>query len=236
MFCGKCGKKIEDGAKFCPGCGATCGGEPAKAESGESSPKPAGGGIQFGSAIGKLKDVSAFLSLDGKATRSEYWTTFLLVVLPLGLVGAICNIVCLVMNPFTASGNVGAVSVGASLLYWLGATLTGLSYIAFFPVMARRMRDVGLTPWIAVAYLGVLILPFYIGTLAGVFFIVAGCLPSKANAAETKTSKFVWPAATMLAIAYVATLALGTIVPSMMNQTNKGVKTLEKAMSHHYRY
>ena len=22
MFCSKCGKEIEDGAKFCPGCGA----------------------------------------------------------------------------------------------------------------------------------------------------------------------------------------------------------------------
>ena len=29
-FCGKCGKEMEDGAKFCPHCGASSTGEPAK--------------------------------------------------------------------------------------------------------------------------------------------------------------------------------------------------------------
>ena len=28
-FCGKCGKEMEDGAKFCPSCGASSTGEPA---------------------------------------------------------------------------------------------------------------------------------------------------------------------------------------------------------------
>ncbi|MDR1804401.1 MAG: zinc-ribbon domain-containing protein [Treponema sp.] len=29
-FCGKCGKEMEDGAQFCPSCGASANGKPAK--------------------------------------------------------------------------------------------------------------------------------------------------------------------------------------------------------------
>jgi len=40
MFCSNCGRKAEDGAKFCAGCGAPIGSQTAGAGSGQTPPKP----------------------------------------------------------------------------------------------------------------------------------------------------------------------------------------------------
>jgi len=40
-FCSKCGKKIDDGAKFCPSCGAPASGEPAAQQSSPAEPQAA---------------------------------------------------------------------------------------------------------------------------------------------------------------------------------------------------
>ncbi len=221
MFCPKCGKQIDDEAEVCPECGNSTGKKPAQAE------VSAGGGMPFGEVIGKIKDVSAFLSLEGKATRAEYWTTYLIAILPLGIIATIFNVICLLLNPLGGDGKSSSIETGSLLTYWIGATLIGIAYIALFPVIVRRLRDIGLNAWVAVAYLGVSILPFHLSALAGIFFIVAGVLPTKVGAPDTKPSKLLWPIAIIMEIAYVATLVFGTLIPAITSNLTKVGRMLD---------
>ena len=80
MFCAKCGTEVASDVRFCPSCGSAVGGSPAAehAPAAEPAPAPAAepAGPQipaapFGEVFRKLRDLPAYLSLDGRARRGE---------------------------------------------------------------------------------------------------------------------------------------------------------------------
>ncbi len=70
MFCSKCGSKVEDGLNFCPNCGAPVSNQNNTVIDTNKSQK-----VTFAEAM-KLYFSNLF-NFSGKATKSEFWWSFL---------------------------------------------------------------------------------------------------------------------------------------------------------------
>ena len=105
------------------------------------------GGLDFGAVIAKLKDLGSFLSLDGKASRGEYWATFLLLSLPLVLLAVILTVVTVCFD------------LHAGVFSVLISTCLVIGNLVIFPVMVRRLRDAKVNVWLSVACLAVAAVP-----------------------------------------------------------------------------
>lgn len=100
-----------------------------------------------------------YFSVDGTATRSEYWGVNIiayLLLLPVAIIGVI----------FTLGGIMGAV-VGALMII---AGVVALTW-AVIATSARRCRDAGINPWFALTIL----IPY----VAIIPWIVFGCLKTE---------------------------------------------------------
>lgn len=100
-----------------------------------------------------------YFSVDGTATRSEYWGVNIiayLLLLPVAIIGVI----------FTLGGIIGAV-VGALMII---AGVVALTWVVI-ATSARRCRDAGINPWFALTIL----IPY----IAIIPWIVFGCLKTE---------------------------------------------------------
>ena len=135
------------------------------------------GGFDFSAVIVKLKDLSSFVSLDGKALTNEYWSTFVMLALPFVLLAVVFTVIAIYFtNPFT-------VLLGACVA--LASTCLVLVNLLMFPVMVRRLHDAKVNAWLAVICLALAAVPCpYLGFASGIIILVTGFLPSKADAVE----------------------------------------------------
>lgn len=134
------------------------------------------GGLDFGAVFAKLKDLGSFLSLDGKASRGEFWTTVLLLSLPLALLSGIFTVIALfcLKEPL---------SIPLGLFAALTSTCLAVANLAVFPVMVRRLHDAKVSGWLAVACFAVSAVPYYyLGYAGWIVILVVGILPPKADA------------------------------------------------------
>lgn len=129
----------------------------------------------FAKVIERLKNPSKFVDINDVSTRSEYWGTYLLLCLPIGFLSAIFTLIVYLCDINS--------EVVAKTLLVLSTCLTMLAALVFYPVFVRRVRDVGLSPWVALAFIAPAFFP-YIGGIFGIAIIVFGCIPSRANSAE----------------------------------------------------
>lgn len=181
MFCAKCGTEVASDVRFCPSCGSAVGGSPAAehAPAAEPAPAPAAepAGPQipaapFGEVFRKLRDLPAYLSLDGRARRGEFWCTVLVPVLPLTVTAGVLAFVI----ALCAKGGLFAL-----WLYGLVQILSMAASVALYPVFVRRLHDLGISGWLAVGLIAGQIVP-WIGSLAmSVCTIVFGCIPGRAT-------------------------------------------------------
>lgn len=155
------------------------------------------GGFDFGAVIAKLKDPEKRFSLDGKASRGEYWATFLLMSFPLVLLsGGLLSVA--LFSDLSDMGKLisskGAVVLAASFPI-LASVFFTIANLVMFPVTVRRLRDANICVCLAA-----------IMTSAVVFFAVAavfcpwlvcgsvlivlapGILPSKTGATDTQAT------------------------------------------------
>ena len=108
-----------------------------------------------------MDDLTKYLSIEGKATRSEYWAPYLiswLISIPVTLLAA--------ASSFT--GKLGMILAGILLLSYGIITCW-----IMFATVVRRCRDIGINLWFS----GTLIIP-YVNFIA---FIAFGCLPADEN-------------------------------------------------------
>ena len=159
------------------------------------------GGLDFGAVIAKLKDPEKRFSLDGKASRGEYWATFLLLSFPLALLsGGLLSVALFsdlsdmgkLISSFAGEGT--SMALGLSFPILASAFFT-IANLMMFPVTVRRLRDANICVSLAA-----------IMTSAVVFFAVAavfcpwlvcgsvlivlapGILPSKTGATDTQAA------------------------------------------------
>ena len=137
------------------------------------------GGLDFGAVFAKLKDMGSFLSLDGKASRGEYWATFLILWLPLVLLSGVFTTLALVLDPksFALLSYPMALFTGLATMCLVAANLVML------PILMRRLRDAKISPWLAVGCFALAVVPFpWFGYAGAVVILAAGIFPSKADA------------------------------------------------------
>ena len=136
-------------------------------------------GLDFGAVIAKLKDMGGFLSLDGKASRGEYWATFLILWLPLALLSGVFTTLALVLDPksFALLSYPMALFTGLATMCLVAANLVML------PILMRRLRDAKISPWLAVGCFALAVVPFpWFGYAGALVILAAGIFPSKADA------------------------------------------------------
>ena len=97
-----------------------------------------------------------YLTVEGRATRSEYWGVYLATWL-------ILAIITLLFFVLTLTGMAGIV-IGSIIMLVTSATLTW----AMFATSIRRCRDAGISPWFTLSFL----LPY----INFIVFIVFGLL------------------------------------------------------------
>jgi uncharacterized membrane protein YhaH (DUF805 family) len=112
-----------------------------------------------------MNEVKPLFSFEGRSTRSQYWAINIFCYV--GLIAS--ALVCAV---FSMSGILGIMS-GVVLLV---AALIVSTWLVF-AVTARRCRDIGISPFFALA----LLIPY----LAMIPFIVFGCLKSEVKDEHT---------------------------------------------------
>ena len=98
----------------------------------------------FAKVIERIKCPSKFVDVNDVSTIGEYWGTFLLLTLPIGFLGGIfISIPFFFFDP--------SYEVSTKILEIIGVSLLMVSALAFYPVFTRRLRDIGIPPWIALA-------------------------------------------------------------------------------------
>ena len=119
--------------------------------------------------LSKIEKYKKYFSLNGKASRSEYWGIYLLGVLLIMTVGLLGTLVALISTPFTLVliGFIGWIS--ALAIICVGSVLTFWMWIA---TAVRRCNDAGINSWFALTIL----LPTPLNLIP---FIIFGCLPSE---------------------------------------------------------
>ena len=128
----------------------------------------------FGMVIKNLlHPLAYFRSVNGRARRGEYWTTALLVALPVYTLLMIFTIL-----------SVSCRSVALFVVLSLPLSVLGLLMI---PVTIRRWHDLGVTGWLIVVCLGIMGFPCQaipvagpiLAFLLGVPWLVFFCLPGR---------------------------------------------------------
>jgi len=160
----------------------------------------------FAKVIERIKCPSKFVDVNDVSTRSEFWGTYLLLSLPIGFLGLIF---CLIAYFCDIDSN----GVMKTLLV-LCTSLLMLATLALYPVLVRRVRDVGLSPWVALAIIAPMFFP-YVGGLTGIAMIVFGCIPGRANSAEKCAAS-----PCNVAVFWVASVVLFMFVGIRMMQGN----------------
>ena len=129
---------------------------------------PAVPAAPFGEVFAKVKNFkNEFLSLNGRARRGEYWTTFLVFGLPLIFI-TIYSLIA------------GALSFNMTIFATIGL-ITSICWLLLFPISVRRWHDFGLPAWVAVGIQAVDILTRFgvpaIGSIVGLASFVFMLLP-----------------------------------------------------------
>ena len=119
--------------------------------------------------LDKIEKYKKYFAFDGKASRSEYWGTFLI-----GCVLCVLSTI-LAFAVFVISSPLTIIFIG--LIGWaMSLCILGIGWIIAFWLWAasiiRRCNDAGINPWFSLTIL----LPPPISTIP---FIVFGCLPSE---------------------------------------------------------
>ena len=143
------------------------------------------GGLDFGAVIAKLKDLGSFLSLDGKASRSEYWATFLILWLPLALLSGVFTTLALVLDPSKDQKGFLPVlfSYPMALFTALATACLVIANLVMFPVLMRRLRDAKISAWLAAGCFAVAAVPFpWFGYAGALIVLAAGIFPSRVDA------------------------------------------------------
>ena len=180
----------------------------------------------FEKVIEKIKCPSKFVDINDVSTRSEYWGTYLLLCLPLGILSSIF-ISIVYFCDIDSEGLFKTLMV-------LGTCLSMLATLALYPVFVRRVRDVGLSPWIAFACIAPMFFP-YVGGLTAIAMIVFGCIPSKAGAAEKCTNAscctaLFWAASVVLFVFIGVRTMQGTYCSVQEYKIEQAVAQLNKSM------
>ena len=112
-----------------------------------------------------LSTYKKYLTIDGKANRSEYWGVYL-------STWVILAIVTLLFFILTLIGSIGVV-IGSIIMLVTSATLTW----AMFATSIRRCRDAGISPWFTLSFL----LPY----INFIVFVVFGVLKTDSDHGST---------------------------------------------------
>ena len=140
-------------------------------------------GLDFAGVIAKFKDLGKFLSLDGNASRGEYWATFLILWLPLALLSGVFTTLALVLDPKDLPG---LLSYPMTLFIGLSSAFLMFANLAMFPVMVRRLHEAKLSVWLAVGCFALAAVPFpWFGYAGAIVVLAAGAIPPKADADGT---------------------------------------------------
>jgi hypothetical protein len=120
--------------------------------------------------LSKIEKYKKYFAFEGKASRSEYWGTYLIsTAVLLCIVIPICFAILAISLPLTIIV-VGFAGIALSLLLLcVGGVLTFWLYAA---TAVRRCIDADISPWFALT----LLLPPPFSTIP---FVVFGCLPSE---------------------------------------------------------
>jgi uncharacterized membrane protein YhaH (DUF805 family) len=155
MFCFNCGEKLENGAKFCPKCGAVVdesamGAPTQPAYQQPAPPAQKRSGWQYFCDV--LKKYAVF---SGRARRAEYWY--------FGLFNCIFSIAATLMDNLLGfepvfSGWAAAYGGPLQLLFMLALLLPS------WGAMVRRYHDIDKRAWFCLIPIYGLILLFYAGT------------------------------------------------------------------------
>ena len=179
----------------------------------------------FAKVIERLKCPSKFVDINDVSTRSEYWGTYLLLALPLGVLGGIFTSIVYFCD-------IDSEGVNKTFMV-LGTCLSMLATLTMYPVFTRRIRDIGLPPWIALACIAPMFFP-YVGGLTGIAMIVFGCIPGKAGAAEKCTTAscctaMFWAASVVLFMFIGIRTMQGTIASIQEYKIEKAMEQLKSA-------
>ena len=181
----------------------------------------------FTKVFERLKCPSKFVDVNDVSTIGEYWGTFLLLTLPLGLLGGIfISIPFFFFDP--------GYEVSTKILEIIGVSLLMVAALAFYPVFTRRIRDIGVPPWIALAYIVPMIFPYVYG-LTCIMAIAFGCIPGRANAAEKCEkapccSAMLWIVSMVLFTVAGVRMMQGTQATVLEQQFENAIKDMEKNM------
>ena len=180
----------------------------------------------FEKVIEKIKCPSKFVDINDVSTRSEYWGTYLLLCLPISILGGIFTSIVYFCD-------IESEGVAKTLMV-LGTCLSMLSTLALYPVFVRRIRDIGLPPWIALACIAPMFFP-YVGALTGIAMIVFGCIPSKAGASEKCTNDscctaLFWAASVVLFVFIGVRTMQGTYSSIQEYKMEKALEELSNTM------
>ena len=181
----------------------------------------------FKKVIERIKCPSKFVDINDVSTIGEYWGTFLLLTLPIGLLGGIfISIPFFFLDPSD--------EVSTKILLIVGVSLLMVAALAFYPVFTRRLRDIGLPPWIALAYIVPMIFPYVYG-LTCIMAIAFGCIPGRANAAEKCEkapccSAMLWIVSMVLFMFAGVRMMQGTQATVFEQQIENAFKSMEKSM------
>jgi uncharacterized membrane protein YhaH (DUF805 family) len=179
----------------------------------------------FAKVFERIKSPSKFVDINDVSTRSEYWGTYLLLFLPIGLLGTIFVLIDLFCDIESGFLN--------QTLLVLGTGLQMLASLTFYPVFARRLRDVGIPPWVALAFFAPMLFP-YVSGITGIAMIVFGCIPSKAGSAEKCTAApsnaaMFWAVSVVLFMFIGLRTIMGTFNSIAEYKANAAIREMEKA-------
>lgn len=180
----------------------------------------------FEKVIEKTKCPSKFVDINDVSTRSEYWGTYLLLGLPIGILSSIFISIVYFCD-------IESEGLSKTLMV-LGTCLSMLATLVLYPVFVRRVRDVGLSPWIALACIAPMFFP-YVGGLTGIAMIAFGCIPGKAGAAEKCTNAscctaLFWAASVVLFVFIGVRTMQGTYSSIQEYKMEKALEELSNTM------
>lgn len=132
--------------------------------------------MKMSEVMKKMRNPEEYLSFDGYASRSEFWFAYLLLALPVIVIGGLA----------LAIGYFSDYVQTEKICFSVTFVLSGFLYLGLLPVLVRRLNDLNLPRWIALACLAACLLPT-IGAVAGIATIVIGCMQGKPEHARLVT-------------------------------------------------
>jgi len=151
--------------------------------------------LPFGDLLHEIrKNPQKMFVFEGTTSIRQYWTAFMLIVLPALFLWAFFTAIAVftTVDWTTAFGNYANILIAGAVL-------------VFLPVMVRRTREIGIpaiTPVVLVG--GCLLLPLFAAT-CGVYFLLAGvialgCISAKKSTNAIITEKYMFPTWMLFAI------------------------------------